>query len=691
MGTDDITLTIRSRRLLAAKVVGASALAAIGQFAVDMPEGFFGAAGRVTAFGVGFSVGAGMLGGLVAWAALTARAWAWRSAFGVFALHLGFYLPALASDTLVAGALIFWFLLLALGQLFPASGIEAPGSARDADGPVARLVGWMSQTGPAARHLAGVAVLAGVWVAGFELDAAWPALGLCLALHAAALIVMGRFWILAARAGHRRTLLALLPLAMAPFFAGMPRGVLALLAVHQVAVLLVLVTRGTMFRELLQHFLKRPALLGMLGFIGTIALGTLMLSFPAASASGQAISPLDALFTSTSATCVTGLVVLDTPTHFSLFGQGVILGLIQVGGIGIILLSTFATLLLGGRLSLRGEQALAEALESIGSREAYRLTLFAVLSTLAIEAVGAFLLTSSFLRHGLDWGEAVWRGCFHAVSAFCNAGFALQPDSLLMFQRDPFALGVIGLLIVLGGIGFLVLAGSLSWLRGQRPAALRVQIQVVWWVTLALVLSGTALFCLTEWNASLQGLGPVDKLSNALFQSLTLRTAGFNSVDLGARAPGTSLYMLVFMFVGASPGGAGGGIKTTTFLVLLASIRAIARGESRLVLFRHQVPQSIVYRSAAIAAISLGLAFAALFGLLVAEGGSFEALAFEVFSALGTVGLSLGATAELGPVGKLIIVAVMFVGRLGPLSLALMLGRHRESRVGYPEVRFMVG
>jgi trk system potassium uptake protein TrkH len=301
------------------------------------------------------------------------------------------------------------------------------------------------------------------------------------------------------------------------------------------------------------------------------------------------------------------------------------------------------------------------------------------------------VITLLYLRHGQGVAAAIWRGVFHSVSAFCNAGFALHTDSLMGFQRDPLMLVVVAILIVLGGLGFAVLA--LPWLRTRRGrrVGLATQARLVLMATAVLVVGGAALLLLTEWNRSLAGLALHDRVVNALFQSVTTRTAGFNSVDLAALHPLSVLSMMVLMFIGASPGGTGGGIKTTTAVVLLSSILAIARGRHTAVLLGRRVPLETMYRSAAIATVA-GLVVVGGTGLLLAtQGDPFEVLLFEAVSAFGTVGLSLGATAHLDIVGKLVVAGLMLAGRVGPLSLALLLGRQRPSRVEYPEARIMVG
>jgi trk system potassium uptake protein TrkH len=403
------------------------------------------------------------------------------------------------------------------------------------------------------------------------------------------------------------------------------------------------------------------------------------------------VAPVDALFTATSATCVTGLIVLDTPSDFSTVGHAIILGLIQAGGLNIMVLSAFAALLLGQGLGLRGERALGEVLDLHPARSPRRLVRFIVIGTLSLEAAGAVILGLAFAGHGDAAPTAAWRGVFTSVSAFCNAGFALQSDSLIGFADSPTVLLTVAALIVLGGIGFAVLL--FGWLRLGRHQALgfATQARVVVLASLALVVAGALAYGALEWNRSLAGLTPAQAAVNALFQSVTLRTAGFNSVPFDHLGPATVLMMLAFMFVGASPGGTGGGIKTTTAVVLLASVAAVVRGEPRATILGRTVPLETVFRSAAVTALGALTVLASGLLVLATQTGAFQALVFEVFSAFGTVGLSLGATAHLDTLGKLVIALVMLVGRVGPLSLALLFGRRGGGRVRYPEARLMVG
>lgn len=548
------------------------------------------------------------------------------------------------------------------------------------------------------------AIILTVAVVGFELSHNLWVLLACVALHLGAMagsVKFGRS--LMAKRARWAGILALFPgAALLAAGLGAVEIALALLAFYELIVLAILLARRPLFGDLLQAFFDYPAILIVSSFAAVILVGALFLRFPLSSSSGQSIAAIDALFTATSAVCVTGLIVLDTATDFSTFGQIVLISLIQIGGLGIMVLSTFGTLIVGGKLGLRGERALGEMLDLSDPRAAYRLTQFIVLSTLSIEAIGAACLSVSFWQHGLAPGEAVWHGVFHAISAFCNAGFALQTDSLTLFQHSPFALMVIAALIVFGSFGFPVLAGGWQWLGHRvriwrkveqaRRVRFSVQSKIAIVMTAILLGGGALILAVIEWNHSLAGLSVSDHIFNALFQSATLRTAGFNSVDFSRLHSASIFVMVVLMFIGASPGGTGGGIKTTTFAVLLASVRAMTSGKPRIILFERRIAHDIVYRSIAITLASASIVGVAVFLLLVIEPAiPFEAILFEVTSAVATVGLSVGITPELSAAGRFILIFVMFTGRIGPLTLALLLGNQKPNPIEYPDERIMVG
>ncbi len=443
--------------------------------------------------------------------------------------------------------------------------------------------------------------------------------------------------------------------------------------------------------------LLQPSRLLVLGFLGVILLGTALLSLPVASATGRPAPFLDALFTAVSAVTVTGLVVRDTATAWSPFGQAVILLLIQVGGLGIMTTSTLFALLRGKRITLPERLAIQTALGHIELAGVVRLTKLILLTTLVVEGIGAVLLSLRFLGE-FPAPRALWLGLFHAVSAFNNAGFDLFTTSLVRFQEDPFVLLTFALLIITGGMGFTVLADliRLAWDRtAGRRHVLSVQTRFVLTLSGLFLLLGTVLVLLWEGDNpdTLGGLGPGAKVLNAFFMATTTRTAGFNSVPVPGLREVTLFFFLILMFVGASPGGTGGGVKTTTFGVVAMAVWATIRGRPDVVIFGRRMAREVVDRSLAIVAISLSLVTAAVLVLGVTERAPLLPLLFEAVSAFGTVGLSVGITPELSDAGRLVIALTMFVGRLGPLTLAMALARPEvvPQPIRYPTEKVMVG
>lgn len=680
----------RPSLLAAARLVGACAVSVVAQVAVDMPAGHFGGRDIVTSFGAAYAtVLLAVTVGLVARHVRGGRRPGWPVPI-LHAVHVGLFTPAFASDPVVAGTVIVWNLTLLAQHFLPV--LEAPPpEIRFATGTVEDV---LYRRGPALRHLAAVSLVLTVAVVGYRLSGRMLTLVVCLVLGYSALVTALPTLDRLRRAGHRSVWSLTFPVVASLASVRSPVAMLSWLAIAELLLLGLLLSREQFTAELLHDFYDRPSRLIGASFAMVISLGTILLSFPAASASGRAIAPLDALFTATSATCVTGLIVLDTPADFSPFGQAVILGLVQVGGLGIMVLSTFATLLLGGNLGLRGERALTQMLELPSGSTAYRLTRFIVLSTLTVEAVGAAVLTWVFRGVGHDWAGALWRGVFHSISAFCNAGFALQSDSLVGLQEDPLGLLTFAALIVGGGLGFGVLAALWWRLVDRRRRPLPTQVVVVLAASAVLLTLGTVVYLWLEWDRSLGTFAIPAKVLNAFFQSVTLRTAGFNSVGFESLAPATLLVMVLFMFVGASPGSTGGGIKTTTVVVLLAAIRGIGRGGEEPRLLDRRLPREIVDRSLAILVVSGAIVLGGFLALLLVEQQPFTRLLFETVSAFGTVGLSLGATPLLGTLGKLSIILLMFVGRVGPLTVALLLAKGARGTAHayrYPETRIMVG
>ncbi|MBI4879139.1 MAG: potassium transporter TrkH [Planctomycetes bacterium] len=672
-------------RLDAARIAGVGALAALGQLTVDDPQGYFGAVDEITVFGAVYCAGVALLAALTVFARLRLHPLGPVLASVLLSLNIGAFVAPLPDDPVIAGVFILWNVVLLGHSLFPAR-LEVPRLP-----PADRLGRWTLVQGRAARHLLVVSLVATTMVIGYEVGERVLALVICFVLDGIALAAAAPFLGYAWAAGSVLPLPLAAVLVLALALLGNPTLSLVLLALCQVSVLAMIMARDPLFREVLEHFYRRPAFLVLGTFVALIAAGTLFLSLPAAAATGQPIAPQDALFTATSASCVTGLIVLDTPGDFSLFGQIVILLLVQAGGLNIMVLSACAALLLGRGLGLRGERTLGAVLDLAPERRAYPLITFIVAATALVEGAGAALLALEFWRGGMAPLAALWHGLFHSVTAFCNAGFTLHSDSLVSFQQRPLVLLVIAALVVSGGLGFTVLAAVWVFLRQRGRARLTVQVKMVLLLSAVLLLAGAAWFAAVEWNRSLAGLGASEKLLNALFQSVTLRTAGFNSVDFAALHGATIVVMLGFMFVGASPGGTGGGIKTTTAAVLLSAIPALAVGEGRVVIMGRTIPLETIYRSAAIAVLSVCVVFAGAVFLLVSQSLPVDVAFFEVVSAFGTVGLSLGGTARLDAVGKCAVVAIMLLGRIGPLTAALLLGRRAGAAARHPEARLMVG
>lgn len=418
--------------------------------------------------------------------------------------------------------------------------------------------------------------------------------------------------------------------------------------------------------------------------VGTFALmsvlGTLMLELPLAAADGVGIGVADALFTAVSAVCVTGLAVLDTATDFSTTGQFMILVLIQIGGLGIMTFSTVILRALGRRVSLRHEGAVARILSHRDRGGVVAVARKIILLTVISEGLGALALSFGFWAAGDAPLQAAWRGLFTAISAFCNAGFAIQSTSLIPYQHSPWILHTVALLIIIGGlapIAALVLPDHNS--SGPRRFSLHTKLVVT--MTGVLLFAGMLFFAAFEWDGALAGLPLSDRLHNAWFQSVTLRTAGFNSVDLNGVQPHSLMMMLVWMLIGGAPGGTAGGIKVTTVAVIGLVVMNSIRGRWGAQAFGRRLSPPTIYKSLVISVVAGAAIFLAAICLLLTQSTPASVAIFEVVSALGTVGLSIGGTAALDGVGRAVIIVCMFVGRVGALSI-LMLLREEWSQDG---------
>lgn len=433
-------------------------------------------------------------------------------------------------------------------------------------------------------------------------------------------------------------------------------------------------------------------------FLGAIVIGTILLSLPISTAQNGSMPMLDALFTATSAICVTGLTVVDTGTHFTHFGQIIILILIQIGGLGIMTMSTFFLVLLGKRLQMKDLFVIEGSLGKGAIHGVKGLVKYILFITFGFELIGAVVLFFRFITYAkYPIIKAIYHAVFHSVSAFCNAGFSLYTDSLARYNGDWITILTIALLIICGGLGFIVLLNINTykfWKKDiQLRGRLKLQTKIVLNVTLVLLIIGFAGIILLEWNNALGGLLIRDKFVNSFFHSATPRTTGFNTLNIASMRVPTLCFILFLMFVGASPGSTGGGIKTSTFMVLVANAYSIIRGKMDIQLFGRTIPKRVVQEATCIMAISMGLIFISTVGLLISEGSEdFMKVVFEVFSAFSNVGLSTGITSALTNLGKLIIIITMYIGRISPLMMALVVGRREElPAVGYPIETVMVG
>jgi len=415
-----------------------------------------------------------------------------------------------------------------------------------------------------------------------------------------------------------------------------------------------------------------PARTILLGFAGVILAGAFLLALPGASASGESAGFLTALFTATSAVCVTGLVVVDTATQWSVWGQMVILGLIQTGGLGFMTLASLAFLLLGKRVGLKERILIRESLNQYDVAGVVRLVKRVLIFSFLVEGLIACVLA---WRWSLDfgWRRGLWLGVFHSISAFNNAGFDLFGDfrSLTGYVGDPVVVFSITTLIVLGGIGFSVAVNV--WERRERRLTVHTRLALL--VTGYLLAVGILLVLLFEWSNTLSALSVPDRLLGAYFQSVTPRTAGFNTLDIAKLRHSTQFLLTVLMFIGASPGSTGGGIKTTTFGLLAAAVWSQSRGREDTEVLGRRIPNEQVNKALAVTLMSGCLVTVVTLLLTLTDSADFLTLLFETVSAFGTVGLSMGVTPTLTSLGRILIIVTMFAGRVGPLTAMIALAQ----------------
>ncbi|TDT61045.1 TrkH family potassium uptake protein [Fonticella tunisiensis] len=442
--------------------------------------------------------------------------------------------------------------------------------------------------------------------------------------------------------------------------------------------------------------LKRiqPVQVLALGFAGVILVGALLLMLPISSRSGVVTPFVDALFTATSAVCVTGLVVVDTGTYWSTFGQIVIISLIQIGGLGFMTFATMFFVLLGKRITLKERLIMQEAYNAFNLQGVVKLALYVMGITFTIEGIGAVLLSTQFIK---DYGllKGIYYGIFHSISAFCNAGFDLIGGfrSITPYVENATVTLTIGGLIAVGGIGFAVITELLHIRKTKR---LSLHTKVVLIVTAILILGGAVLFFILEYaNPKTMGnLSMKGKILASLFASITPRTAGYNSIPTDGMTTAGQFLTIILMFIGASPGSTGGGIKTSTATLIFMTVIAVVRGREDTEIFKKRINKAMVYRALAISVISFTLVMVVTFILSITEQGKFIEFLYEATSAFGTVGLTLGITPKLTTIGKVAVLLTMYAGRVGPLTLALAFASRQQlesSSIKYPEDKILVG
>lgn len=443
-----------------------------------------------------------------------------------------------------------------------------------------------------------------------------------------------------------------------------------------------------------------PARIISASFAAVIAIGALLLWLPISSKARVFTPPLDCLFTAASATCVTGLVLYDTYTYWSAFGQGVLLMLIQIGGLGLVTFTSFFNLVVGRKLGLRGMRLASESINSTSFGDVPYLLRMIITFTLTVEAIGALLLGLYFVpRFGLQ-GVAI--SVFLAVSAFCNAGFDIlgflgEYTSLTTLNDSYLVLFTIMALIIIGGLGFIVWNDLLAW---RKTHTLLLHTKVVLMVTAFLILFGTACFLLFEWDnpATLQPLSLKEKIGAGFLQSVTMRTAGFNSIDLYSMRDATKVFSIVLMFIGAAPGSTGGGIKVTTIAVIIMTAVSISRGKEEPYMMGRRLSANVVYRSLAI--LFMGIVVSGVVSIVLIMSCPLEQngltgidAVFEAVSAFATVGVSSGVTAVTNWIAKIVLTLTMFIGRVGPVSFGLTLAAQQKvnRKLIVPEGRIIVG
>ncbi|MBV1759329.1 MAG: TrkH family potassium uptake protein [Dethiosulfatibacter sp.] len=438
-----------------------------------------------------------------------------------------------------------------------------------------------------------------------------------------------------------------------------------------------------------------PSQFLLLWFAVLILIGATFLNLPIASMDGKSIGFIDALFTAASAVCVTGLTVVNTAAHWTLFGKIVIVLLIQIGGLGIMTMATLIAFLFGKKITLKDRLLMQEEMNTSTLQGIVLLTKRVLFLTIAVELIGVILLSLVFVP---DFGllKGIWFSIFHAVSAFCNAGFDLLGNSMVDYVNNPLINFTIISLLIIGGLGFYVL---MDIIQRKKLKKLLIHSKIVLLITGFLLVFGFLIVFVFEYSnpQTLGGLNLPGKLMSSFFLSATPRTAGFNTLDTSALSPVTTFFIIMLMFIGGSPGSTAGGVKTTTVGVIVIAIVGLIRGSEDTEIFKRRIPVTMILRAIAIMGIAILLVILTTTILLVTErntGFSFVDIIFETVSAFGTVGLSRGLTPNLTDIGRIVVTLTMFVGRLGPLTIAFGIAQNQHKNKGYykyPEGKIMVG
>lgn len=428
-----------------------------------------------------------------------------------------------------------------------------------------------------------------------------------------------------------------------------------------------------------------------LGFLTVIFLGAIILSLPISSANRESTSFLDSLFTSTSAVCVTGLVTLNTSAHWSVFGQTVIMMLIEIGGLGFMSFTTLIAIVIGKRITLRERLVMQEAMNTFSIQGLVSMVRYVFGFTFAVQLFGALLMSTQFIpKYGLKTG--IFYSIFHSISAFCNAGFDLFGNSLVGYSDNIVIILVISALIIIGGIGFTVWLEIYHYKSGKR---LTVHAKIVILMSVVLVFGGAILMFIFECRnpETLAGMNFKDKVLNAFFASVTPRTAGFNSISINGMTMAGKFLTILLMFIGGSPGSTAGGLKTSTFGIIILTVISVIKGREDTEVFGRRFAKELVYKAFALLFIGVGLIIVVTMMLSYTEvGATFMDLLYETTSAFGTVGLTTGLTPNLSNIGKVLIMLMMYFVRVGPLTVALALTRKRKKTgYKYPEGKILIG